>query len=226
MAKSLQDMITRIGSEIRRPSLGTSPTALTSPIANAIFDAIAIYQKDRFRISDIDPDVPPTFTTTQGDEVYSISNNANIGTIFNFDYLNVMVGSTMEKMTRRTAEEINLLNQQNQQSGQPTDYAYEGNKIILYPIPNATVWTIFLGGHILVAAPTDLADTTNVWMNWAEQLIRCHAKYEIAIHITRNKEMAAAMSPDVPGETWKAWRRLKNETNKIKSVGRMRAMQW
>jgi hypothetical protein len=78
-----------------------------------------------------------------------------------------------------------------------------------------------------------LSEAGNVWMNWAEQLIRCQAKYEIATHITRNPAMASAMSPDAnggpngqPGETWRAWRRLKNETNKIASTGRIRAMQW
>jgi hypothetical protein len=91
---TLQDMITRIGTEIRRPSLGTSPTALTSPIASAIFDAIAIWQKDRFRISDVDPSVPPSFNTVVGQSVYTLSNNANISTIYVIDYLNLIDGAT------------------------------------------------------------------------------------------------------------------------------------
>jgi hypothetical protein len=228
---TLQDMITRISSEIRRPQLAT-PADLTSPIAKAILTAIAIYQKDRFRISDIDPSVPPSFNTVQGQFLYTVSDNPNISTIYVIDDLNVYVGSTAEPMMRRTPEAIYLLNQQNQQSGQPTDYAYIGNKIILYPIPSQA-WQIFMLGHVQIAAPATLAEATNPWMNWAEQLIRCHAKYEIAVHITRNPTMAQSMSPDPaggpngqPGETWRAWRRLKNETNKIKSTGRIRAMQF
>lgn len=222
-----QNMIDRIAAEIRRPLLATNGT-----ISAAIDTAISIYQKDRFRISDIDPDVPTSFNTVQGQSVYSISDNENIGTIFRIEYLNVFVGSTAEKMTLRTPEAIHLLNQQNQQSGQPTDYAYEGNKIIIYPIPSG-IWEIFIGGHILVPAPAALDEQDNPWMNWGEQLIRCHAKYEIATHVTRNPTMAQAMSPDAdggpngkPGETWRAWRRLKAETNKIKSTGRIRAMQF
>lgn len=231
MANTLQDMVTRIASEIRRPLLAT-PADMTSPIVQAILTAVAIYQKDRFRISDIDPSVPPQFPTAQGQYIYSVSDNANIQSIYVIDYLNVFVGSTVEKMTRRTPEEILLLLQQNQQSGQPTDYAYQGNKILIYPIPSA-VWMLFIGGHVQIAAPASLNEANNPWMNWAEQMIRCHAKYEIATHITRNPTMAQAMSPDAaggpngqPGETWRAWRRLKNETNKIKSVGRVRAMRW
>lgn len=224
---SKQDMINRIALELRRPLLAANGT-----ISAAIDTAIAIYQKDRFRISDIDPSVPTTFNTVVGQWIYTISDNENIKTIFRIEYLNVFVGSTAQKMTLRTPEAIHLLNQQNQQSGQPTDYAYEGNKIIIYPIPSG-VWQIFIGGHILVPAPTSLSDPDNPWMNWGEQLIRCHAKYEIATHITRNPTMAQAMSPDPdggpngkPGETWRAWRRLKAETNKIKSTGRIRAMQF
>jgi hypothetical protein len=231
MAKTLQTMVTRIASEIRRPVLAT-PSDLTSPIAVAILTAVEEWQKDRFRISDIDPTVPTSFNTVVGRSVYTVSDNPNISTIYVIDYLNVFVGSTVEKMTRRTPESILLLLQQNQQSGQPTDYAYQGNKIIIYPIPSS-IWQIFIGGHVQIAAPASLVEDNNPWMNWAEQLIRCQAKYEIATHITRNPTMAQAMSPDSdggpngqPGETWRALARLKKETNKIKSVGRTRSMQW
>jgi hypothetical protein len=35
-------------------------------------------------------------------------------------------------------------------------------------------------------------------MNAAERLIRSRAKYEIALHVTRNATMVSAMSPDEP----------------------------
>lgn len=231
MAKTLQVMISRIAAEIRRPLLAT-PADMTSPIAVAILDSIDFWQKDRFRISDIDPSVPPSFNTVQGQYIYTVSDNANISTIYVIDYLNVLVGSTLEKLTRRTPEEIHLLNQQNQQSGQPTDFCYEGNKILLYPIPSG-VWTLLIGGHVQIAAPATLTEDNNPWMNWAEYLIRCQAKFQLAMHITRNDEMAKAFSPDSaggpngqPGETWRAWQRLKKETNKIRGRSIMRAMQF
>lgn len=231
MSKTMQDMVTRIATEMRRPLLAT-PADMTSPIAVAILDSIDIWQKDRFRISDIDPDVPPFFNTVVGQHVYTVSDNPNISTIYVIDYLNCYVGSTAQKMTRRTPEDINLLNQQNQQSGQPTDYAYDGNKITLYPIPS-TVWQIFIGGHVQIAAPASLDEADNPWMNWAEQLIRCQAKYQLARNVTRNDEEAQRFSPDPdggpngkPGETWRAWARLKKETNKIKSVGRVKPMRF
>lgn len=231
MAKTMQTMVDRIATEIRRPSLAT-PADLTSPIAQAILDAIEFWQKDRFRISDIDPSSTPTFNTVVGQWVYTASANPNISTIYQFDKLLVYVGSTAEPLTKRTPTEIYLLNQQNQQSGQPTDWAYEGNKIIMYPIPSA-VWQMFILGHIQIAAPATLIEDNNPWMNWGEYLIRCQAKFQIATHVTRNPTMAEQFSPDPdggpggkPGETWRAWQRLKKETNKIKMTRGVRAMQW
>lgn len=231
MAKTMATMVSRIATEIRRPALAL-PNDMTSPIALAILDSIEFWQKDRFRISDIDPAATPTFNTVQGQYIYTSADNANIGTIFNFDALLVYVGSTAEKLTKRSPTEIYLLNQQNQQSGQPTDWAYEGNKIILYPIPSG-VWQLELLGHILVAAPAALGEENNPWMNWAEYLIRCQAKYQIATNVTRNPTMAQAFSPDPdggpngkPGETWRAWQRLKKETNKIKARRGVRPMQF
>lgn len=229
MSKTMQTMVSRIASEIRRPLLGT-PADLTSPIAVAILDSIDIWQKDRFRISDIDPSFPPSFPTVVGQPVYTVSANPSIQSIYVIDYLNVFVGSTVQKMVRRTPEALLLLLQQNQMSGQPTDFAYQGNKILIYPIPSA-LWTIFIGGHVQIAAPAGLDEANNPWMNWAEQLIRCQAKYQLAVNITRNPTMASQFSPDPsggpngqPGETWRAWQRLKKETNKIKSVGRIKPM--
>lgn len=230
MAKTLQTMIDRIATEIRRPSLASG--GMTSPIGLAILDAIEFWQKDRFRINDIDPSSTPTFNTVVGQWIYTVSANANIATIYQFDKLLVYVGSTAEPLTKRTPTEIYLLNQQNQQSGQPTDWAYEGNKIIMYPIPSE-VWQMFILGHIQIAAPAALDEDNNPWMNWAEYLIRCQAKFQIATHVTRDPTMAERFSPDPdggpggkPGETWRAWQRLKKETNKIKMTRGVRAMQW
>src|SRR6185436_9490367 len=144
MAKTLQTMVTRIASEIRRPSLAL-PADMTSPIVVAILDSIEFWQKDRFRFTESDPSATPSFSTVQGQWVYTAADNANIATIFQFDELLVYVGSTAEPMAKRTPHEIYLLNQQNQQSGQPTDWAYEANKIIMYPIPSQA-WMIFMLG--------------------------------------------------------------------------------
>ena len=76
--------------------------------------------------------------------------------------------------------------------------------------------------------PVGLADTTNPWMNEAERLIRSRAKYEIAMHFTRNDKMAAAMSP-VEGSGGLSefyYNELKGEASKIRGTSRVRGMKF
>lgn len=224
---TLQDMITRAGKELRRPDL-----VANGQIRAAILDAITVYQKERFRFSDAGPATPPTFNTVAGQWIYGPADNANISTWFYVEALNVTIGNTTQEMTKRRPEDIYLLNQSGTQSGQPTDWAYDGNTVIVYPIPSQP-WLITMVGHVLVPAPAADDEQNNPWMNQAEQLIRARAKYEISVHVTRNPEMAQDMSPDQdggrqgkPGATWRAWRMLKGETNKVKGRGRVVAMRF
>jgi hypothetical protein len=109
-------------------------------------------------------------------------------------------------------------------------YAYEGNELILSPVPD-TIYTVTMGIFRRVAAPANGSEASNPWMIWAERLIRARAKFEIATHVTRNQEMAVAMSPEPPmqnggrvGAAWREFRVLKSETNRVVSLGKIRAM--
>lgn len=229
MANDLAAMVARISAEIARPDLAGAAATATAPNANAIRNAITTaiteYQKQRFRFSDINPGVPTTFNTVAGQSVYSISDNANIASIFFIDYLNIAIGNTLQELARETPEEQHLNIQLFNQSGFPSSYAYEGNSLILYPVPDQ-VWALYLGGHILVAAPAADDEANNPWMTKAELLIRSRAKYEIATHVTRNPTMAQAMSPDPQenGQAYRAWKSLKAEGNKITGRSRVRPM--
>lgn len=217
----------RVGAELRRPDLVT-----TGQVKTAIMDAIAIYQKERFRFSDAGPSTPPSFNTVAGQWIYTKADNVNIPTWFYVEALNVTIGNTVEKLSRYRPEEIYLLHEQGTQSGQPNGWAYDGNAVILDPTPDQA-WPITMVGHVLVPAPADVNEANNPWMVEAEQLIRARAKYEIALHVTRNPEMAQDMSPDADGNrqgragaTYRAWRMLKGETNKVKGRGRIVAMRF
>lgn len=227
MPETLAGMIARVGAELRRPDLIAG-----GQVATAINDAIKIYQKERFRFSDAGPSVPPSWNTVAGQWIYGAADNANIPTWFYVEALNVTIGNTTEQLSHYRPEEIYLLNETGTQSGQPECWAYDGNSVILYPIPSAA-WLITMVGHKLVPAPATPDEANNPWMTVAEQLIRSRAKYEIATHITRNPEMAQDMSPDADGNrqgragsTYRAWRSLKGETNKVKGRGRVVAMRF
>lgn len=229
---TLADMIARIGSELARPDLLLGTTPNNAPkIRAAIATAISEYQSQRFRFSDIDPANPPQWSTVAGRWIYDATDNQYIGTIYKFDYLNLVIGSTLERLEQVTPEEIHLDNQQYQQNGQPDEWAYEGNKIIIYPIPDQA-WTLIMGGHIRIAAPASDTEADNPWMNDGELMIRSRAKYELAVHVLRNPTMAASMSPEPdgdngrPGQTYRAWRTLKGQTNKITGLGKIRPMRF
>jgi hypothetical protein len=239
MANDLTAMIFRIAAELgaRFDLAGavgsaTQATPNSEAIRNAINTAIGEYQKQRFRFNEIDPSNPPTFQTIALQSVYSTAASPIISSAYFIDYLNIQIGNTLMQLAQVTPERQHLNIQLFTQFGMPTSWAYEGNSIILYPVP-ASNYTIFIGAHITVPGPASDSEQSNVWMmpNQGEKLIRCRSKFEIATHVTRNLTMAMAMSPEEdgnngrPGETYKAWKALKAETNKITATrSRIRPM--
>lgn len=236
MANDLEAMVFRIAAELgsRFDLAGAVGSATTSApnaeaIRNAITTAITEYQKERFRFSDIDPSNPSTFATVATRSVYTNADLALISTAYAFDYVNILIGNTVQQLSRVTPERQHLNIQNNNQSGQPSSWAYEGNSLILYPVPD-TAYTCTIGAHRNIAAPASDNEADNVWMTTAEGLIRSRAKFEILTHVTRNAALAAAMSPRAdgnngqPGATYGFWRSLKGEGNKVTGTGRIKPM--
>ena len=224
MANDLATMKSRIASEIARSDL-------TTQIASAINDAILIYQKERFRFSESTPSAPKTFVTVANQYIYTSSDLGVIGTLEKIDYVLVNIGSTRVKLLRQPPENIKIYNQLGTMSGQPMWYGYEGNQLIIGPVPSIA-YTIEVCGFFIVAAPVNDSEANNPWMIDAERLIRARAKFELATHVTRNPTMAAAMSPDAPapgekpGAAYREWRDLKGEANRLTRTGRVQPMQF
>lgn len=224
MADDLTAMLDRIADELARSDL-------TSQIRLAVTDAIKVYQKERFRFSDITPSAPPTFNTVAGRYIYTSADNANIGSTLKIDNVNAVVGASLQPLVPDTPENIVLFNEASNNLGWPSRYSYEGNQLLLSPIPD-TAYLIKLRLFMFVPAPASDGEAANPWMTDAELLIRSRAKYEIAVHVTRNASMAAAMSPDEPsggqqpGASYRAWQMLKRETNRVTGNRRIRAMQF
>lgn len=227
---TLGAMKTRIASEIARGNL-------TTQIANAITTAISVYQKERFRFNETLPLAAVTFNTVVGQPYYSgaaptITPVTSLPTLQKIDYLNILIGNTVQQLEKIDPEQIRLLNFANTQSGQPLNWAWEGETIMLYPTP-AAVYPITIGAFFQYAAPAADDTAGNRWMTDGELLIRSRAKYEIALHVTRNPAMQKAMNPNPPppGETeghaayW-AWRDLKGEANRVTRLGRVRSTQF
>lgn len=218
-------MKARIASELRRSDL-------TTQIADAINDAIAEYQKERFRFSDIDPAAPPTFVTVAGQSVYGAAANPIIASLLAFDYLFIISGAQLLQLEQDTPENLHRLIQIGTSQGLPLSWAYEGNSIILYPVPNQ-VYTLQLGADLSIGAPATDGEVNNKWMTDCERLIRARAKFELATHVLRNSQMAEDMSPEPPPPgkatghmSWRYWRSLKGEANRVTGRGRVKAMRF
>lgn len=227
---TLGAMKARIASELARGNL-------TAQIADAITTAITAYQKERFRFNESLPLADVTFNTIAGQPYYSgsalsIPPVPSLPTLQKIDYLNILIGNTVQALSRLQPEEIRLLNFANTQSGQPINWALEGETIMLYPTPSAA-WPITIGAFFQYPAPANDGEAGNRWMTDGELLIRSRAKYEIALHVTRNLVMQEAMSPEPPPPgkatghaTWRAWRDLKGEANRLTTTGRIRATRF
>lgn len=216
---NLATMKERIARELARGS------SLTTEIGEAINTAIADYKKHRFRFNETLPGTPVTFTTVAGQPYYT----ANGQTIFKVDYLHVVVGGTIHELNRLQPRDVRLLNEASgTYQGQPTGFAIEGETIMLTPVPDQ-VYTATIAGIFSYPAPGSDAETGNRWMTDGEYLIRSRAKYEIATHVTRNKEMARMMSPHEPldgqdpGAAYAEFTRLMRERNQLLATGKVRA---
>lgn len=225
--QTLGGMKARIAREIAR-------SGMSQQIEDAINDAILIYQKERFKFNEAKPFTPVTFNTVAAQPYYLLSAIAGIGQngLFHVDYINLTIGSTVTELDREIPENIRLLNMAGTQSGQPEEYAIEGETILISPIPSQA-YALTIGGHFAVAAPASDDEASNPWMVSAERLIRSRAKYEIATHVTRNTAMAAQLSPDPPnknggvmGATYREFQALKGENFRLNRRGVIRPTQF
>src|ERR1700692_1606413 len=124
MAGTLADMRTRIANELRRPDLIANPAVPPDDFVTlAIMDAIAAYQTERFRFSDVDPANPDTFNTVIKRDVYDSSDNPPIGAVHKFDRVYILIGNNNQEITVEQPKVLRLYNQQALMVGQPTWYA-------------------------------------------------------------------------------------------------------
>jgi hypothetical protein len=205
-----------------------SDLAANGTILRYINNAIEIYQKERFRFNELTPRTPFNLNTQQGKFYYDGTDDARIPRLYLIDYINYVLGTTVEKMLRVTPEDVYLALQTGQEAGPPQTWAWDGQSIVIYPNPPAQVYQLTIGGYLQQAAPADGTEANNVWMNDAEMLIRSRAKYEIAQHVTRDEKMMARMDykPGSGGAADQAYRMLKSEANKIRGTSRVKAMQF
>jgi hypothetical protein len=215
---TLTAMKTRIAQEVRRKAYADVGTVFAQAIDDAINTAIFAYQDERFHFNER-RDV--TFPTVADQEFYDSDDLAAIGNLVKIDYVKLIVGTTVFNLTPDFPAEIEGAASDSTSTGQPSWFVYYGRQLRFYPIP-ADVWTIRLAGLFKLAAPATDGEAGNFWMTDAERLIRSRAKYELALHVLRDTELAQTMASAVT----EALDQLKRWTNKLTqgNNGRVRAM--
>lgn len=178
------DMISRVADESLRADMGDQ-------IKLCIQEAIGHYEVERFWFNQFRDRV---FATVPGQEFYGQADLADIPHVLEFDAVTLTVGTMRWPLAKTGYVEIENWNADASSRGQPTHYAYWGQQIRLYPVPDSP-YQIRLSG--LFKLPALVADgDQNAWTQDAEDLIRHRAKsilYSQYLRDDANAARAAAM---------------------------------
>lgn len=164
-----------------------------------------------------------TFPTVNGQEWYTSADNANIPTLVRIieAYCERSDGERT-RMRRVTPQEIELTADNSASSGEPYSYTYFGQRVRIYPIPDATVYTIRLqlGPYRLATLVNDT--DTNAWLSEAYDLIKARAKYILQKDTLKDAALAAEALNDYNDQQ----EALKGETSSRNGRGCIEATQF
>lgn len=189
-------------------------TDLTGEIATAITSAINFYQVNRFYFNE---SRSSTFATVAAQSRYTEADDADIPKFVRIDALFLEDGSNTYEQYRADPVEMEFMLGSSASSGRPSTYAYFDQSFWLHPIPD-DVYTVRPMGVIKKDAPATDDEADNVWMTDAYELIRCRAKFLLAVHTLIDLSLIDRMSRMEALEL----NRLRTETGA--KVGRGRIM--
>lgn len=217
---TLTIMRERVAQETRRKAYADVGTVYQNAINDAINTAIDSYVDERAWFNETRSS---TFTTVADQEFYTAADDADIGRIIKIDYVKLQVGDSVFDLMPDFPSEIESAANNATATGQPGWWVFYDESIRLYPVP-AEAWTVRIAGTYKIAAPATADEASNPWMVEAERLIRCRAKYELALHVLRDTELAQLMGTSVT----EALEQMRRRTNKLtqRDNGRVRPMDF
>jgi hypothetical protein len=184
MPDTYGDIVTEIVDESRR--------SMSSTIERLVLDAITFYEPERFYFNLLRDQ---TFSLSSSQEYYTSADNSMIPRILELDKLTLTVSSnykpTLDKWSWNYIEDINA---EATSTGQPFAYAWWGETIRFYPVPN-TGYEARLSG--LLQLPSLSASTdSNAWTQRGKgkELIKQHAKSLLYSEYLRDDTNAARAS--------------------------------
>lgn len=212
VSRTFADCYNRIADELggRTDLLSNSANMSTPPIQLAIQDAIREWERQRFYFNEIR--TASAFSTVLNQEFYTSADAAFIATAATIDKMSILIGGNRLRLEPRTADYMEDISMNPTNTGQPVEYAYYGEKIRFYPIPNGVYPVNALYTQRL--AELTAAGDTNVWVNDAEELIRLTAKEKLYAHTLMDDVSAERMRKAIgrPPYTGGALAALRGET--------------
>lgn len=162
MAESLTTLKARIASELHRDDL-------TDEIDDAINTAISYYRSHRFEFNE----KQTAFNTVASQEAYTVATiPSDIGQL---DTVRITVSGNRYLLEPTSLARLQELSVTTTTTGAPSRYAFYAQQLYLNPIPDA-IYSVLVSYQQRKAAPSSDADTSTVWTNEAEALIRACAK--------------------------------------------------
>jgi hypothetical protein len=161
----------------------------TAQIANAVLAAIRYCERKTYYFNET-RDV--TFSTVDGQEWYGSADNSNIPTLVHISAVwSEDSSGDRDPVLYMRPEEMELLADNSASRGEPYAYTYFGQRIRIYPIPDATVYTIRLqlGPYRLTTLSGD--SDTNAWLTEAYDMVKARAKYILAKDTLKDAAVAA-----------------------------------
>lgn len=159
----------------------------SSQIANAVLAAIRYCSRSTYYFNETREE---TFSTVISQQWYDGNDNANIPTLVKITRLYFIdTGGMVTDMIRMPPEEMEVLSDNTAATGQPYGWLYFGQRIRIYPIPNA-VYTIRmqLGPYRLSPLVNDTDE--NAWLTEAYDLVKARAKYLLFKNTLKDAQLA------------------------------------
>lgn len=173
-----------------------SDSALSfSPIQNAIWSAIAKWERQPFYFNEVYG--AANFVTVSGQEFYTSADSSLIASAPQLSKLNAIVSANRQPLTLRSWEYLDGMSTNPQATGSPSDFSYFARQMRLYPVPDAA-YTINVSATQRVAALSADSDA-NVWTQDGFDLIKAEAKLILAREVLGDDEMAARMEAAING---------------------------
>jgi hypothetical protein len=167
-----------------------------NPIAQAIQNAIAKWEREHFYFNEIE--AINTVSTVVGQEFYTSANWAFIAAQIHIDKIWVLISNNRYSLNPRTEQYISDTSLNPSVQGQPIDYAYYAETIRLYPIPDG-VYQITVEGTQKFSSLANSSDS-NSWTTDAADLIKAEAKLDILTNILKQPELALTQKNLIYGD--------------------------